>query len=135
AWRKATSTICRRVAVLILRWRGAASRSHDALPRERVEVVPREPEPPAVDLLVVRARRGGAGARHPARRQRELRHDPGHPEGVAAGTGNGNEVVPGPQVLVLEEVLDAVDPGARDVRRVQPGQRLGGVEGADPVLH
>src|SRR5262245_54194365 len=81
---------------------GSRARSHDALARERREIVLREAEAPAVDLLVVGAVRRGAGALHAAGSGRELGHDAGHPHRPAAGTGNGDQVLPRPHVLVLE---------------------------------
>src|SRR5881409_1324802 len=82
--------------------------SHDALLRERGEIVAREPEAPAVDLLVVGAHRRGAGARDAPRRAREPGHDGGHPQDRAVRAGNGDEVLPRPHVRVREDVPHAV---------------------------
>src|SRR6202008_4852991 len=98
----------RRAATLILPHRPAptlvrAAGSHDALASESGEVVAREAEAAAVDLLVVLTRPRGTGARHAAWRARELGHDAGHPDGGAVGTRGGDEVLPRSHVLVRED--------------------------------
>src|SRR5882762_1478575 len=95
-------------------------RLYDVLRPQRGQLVAAEPEPPAVDLLVVGAHRERPGVAHLTRRGGQPRHHAHHLEQPAERARHLENVVPRAHLGVVEDVAHARDARARHLGRVQP---------------